>query len=157
MKVTQGLKAIRELGDQPCLACVCTNICDSRQLLRYGHDRQAGHWPVELKGDAMMQSEIESELRALRTDLDEIVNGTQSQENEWRRLGRISSVCAVLAGLVGAGFLIANAMIERTSTNQNFHDQLVMMGITFFILNIPLMLLGMALRKRSQPKFELKR
>jgi hypothetical protein len=43
MEVTQGLKATRDLGDQPCSACVCTNICDSRQLPRYEHDRQAGH------------------------------------------------------------------------------------------------------------------
>jgi hypothetical protein len=132
-------------------------FCDSRPLLRYGHDRQASHWLVELKGDAMTQSEIESELRALRSDVDEMVNGAQSREKEWRRLGLISSVSGIVISLIGAGFLIANVMIGRTSTNLNFHDQLVMMGITFIILNIPLMLLGMALRKRSQPKFEPKR
>ena len=105
----------------------------------------------------MMQSEIERELRALRSDLDEIVSGAQSQETEWRRLGLISSVSGVLVALAGAGFLIANAMVQRTSTNQNFHDQLVMMGITFIMLNIPLMLLGAALRRRSRPKFGPKR
>ena len=64
---------------------------------------------MELEGDAMMQSEIERELRALRSDLDEIVSGAQSQETEWRRLGLISSVRGVLVALAGAGFLIANA------------------------------------------------
>ena len=105
----------------------------------------------------MMQSEVESELLALRRDVDEIVSGAQSREIEWRRLGLISAVSGIVLSVIGACFLIANVMIERTSTNQNFHDQLVMMGITFAISNIPLMLLGMALRKRSRSKIESKR
>ena len=103
-----------------------------------------------------MQSEIENELRALRSDVEEMVEGAQSRENEWRRLGLISSVSGTLLALVGAGFLVANVIIERTSTNLNFHDQLVMIGITLGLSNIPLMILGMALRKRSRPMSELR-
>jgi hypothetical protein len=96
----------------------------------------------------MTQSAIENELRALRSDVKEIVDRAQSREDEWRRLGLISMVSGILISLTGAGFLIANVVIARTNTNSGFHDQLVMMGITFLILNIPMMILGLALRKR---------
>ena len=97
----------------------------------------------------MMQSQIENELRALRSKVEEMVDEAKFRENDWRRLGLISSVSGILLAVVGAGFLIANVTIERTSANFNFHDELVMMGITLGLLNIPLMILGAALRKRS--------
>lgn len=103
-----------------------------------------------------MQSEIESELLALRSAVDRMVNDTQFRENEWRKLGLISSVFGIILSLIGASFLIANVMIERTDTSSNFHNQLVMMGVMLVVLNIPLMLLGIALRKRSQPISEPK-
>jgi hypothetical protein len=88
-------------------------------MVALANDRRGGSKPVidpwNLR--AMMQSEIENKIRALRSDLEEIVKGAQSRENEWRRLGLISSVSGILLALVGAGFLIANVVIERTSTN----------------------------------------
>lgn len=99
-----------------------------------------------------MQSEVESELLELRRDIEAIANGAQLREAEWRRLGLISTVSGIVISLIGAGFLVANVMIERTNANQSFHDQLVMMGITFVILNLPLMLLGLALRKGYRPQ-----
>lgn len=103
-----------------------------------------------------MQSEIEDELLALRSAVDRMVNDAQCRENEWRRLSLISSVSGVVLSLIGAGFLIANVMIEGTAANSNFRNQLVMMGVMLVVLNVPLMLLGIALRKRSRPVFKPK-
>lgn len=100
----------------------------------------------------MIDPEVQSELFALRTLVEQSAANALGREKEWRRLARISSCCAILSALVGAGFIIANAAIEKTSTNLVFHDQLVMMGITLMVLNIPLMLLGSALRSGSKQK-----
>lgn len=102
----------------------------------------------------MTQSEIESELRALRSIVEGTASERQSRDKEWRRLGLISSVTGILVACVGAGCLIANVALARTAANLNFHDQLVMMGITLVILNIPLMLLGVALRTTLRHKPE---
>lgn len=105
----------------------------------------------------MTQSEIESELQALRSIVERTVGEGLSRDKEWRRLGLISSVTGILVGCIGAGCMIANVAIGRTSANLNFHDQLVMMGTILVMLNIPLMLLGMALRTTSKQKSELAR
>jgi hypothetical protein len=105
---------------------------------------------------SVTQSEIEGELRALRSILEGTISEAQSRDKEWRRLGLISSVAGILVGCVGAGFVIASVAIARTNASPNFHDQLVMMGITLVVLNIPLMLLGLALRTTMRQKSEPK-
>jgi len=62
----------------------------------------------------MMQSEVESELLALRRDIDEIANAAQLREAEWRRLGLISTVSGIVISLIGAGFLVANVITDMT-------------------------------------------
>jgi hypothetical protein len=48
--------------------------------------------PVEF---SMTQSGIENELRALRSDVKEIVDRAQSREDEWRRLGLVSMISGI--------------------------------------------------------------
>ncbi len=94
----------------------------------------------------MTHAEIETELLSLRSDLAWMVTNAKSRENEWRRLSLIAMATSILASVTGAGFMIANVVIERTGSNSNFHDQLVMMGIIFICLGVPLMIVGQALR-----------
>ena len=85
--VTQANRGAREPTDQPRSADISAIICDSPQRLRYGRDRRAGHRPVELTGDAMMQSEIETDLSAPRSDVEEIINGAQSRDYRMATVG----------------------------------------------------------------------
>jgi hypothetical protein len=105
---------------------------------------EAIHWPW-VRSKAMTQAEIERELLALRSEFNVLTERTQVRETEWRRLGLIAKVTGVLASITGAGFMIANVVVERTGSNSNFHDQLVMMGIVFIFLSIPLLIMGQAL------------
>jgi transcriptional regulator len=98
----------------------------------------------------MTQAEIEKELQTLRSNLNVLTERAQSRETEWRRLGLIARVMSVLCSLTGAGLMIANVTVERTASNANFHDQLVMMGIVFLLLGMPLMIIGQALRTPGQ-------
>ncbi|MBM7486073.1 MULTISPECIES: hypothetical protein [Bradyrhizobium] len=96
----------------------------------------------------MMQSEIETELRALRSELDAHAAGTKARDIEWRRLGLIAKASSILSSLTGLGFIITNLL--RTSPNTNFHDQLVMMSIFFILLAVPLMIIGQALHRPAR-------
>ncbi|TFW52007.1 hypothetical protein CT676_42945 [Bradyrhizobium sp. MOS001] len=98
----------------------------------------------------MMDTEVQAELLALRTLVEQSATNALRREREWRRVGRISSASGMLSSLVGLGFIITNIAIEKTNTNLIFHDQLIMMGITLMVLNIPLMLLGSAMRSGSK-------
>ena len=85
----------------------------------------------------MTPTEIEKELHALKSGIDALTERAQSRETEWRRLGLIARVMSVLCSLTGAGLMIANVMVEKTGSNSNFHNQLVMMGIVFLFLGMP--------------------
>jgi hypothetical protein len=98
----------------------------------------------------MIDSQVQAELAALRTLIEQSAVTALVRENEWRRIARISSGMGILSSLVGLGFILANVEIARRSTNLVFHDQLVMMGMTFTVLSIPLILLGSALRSGSK-------
>lgn len=98
----------------------------------------------------MTQAEIETELLALRSELNEQVTRAKSRDIEWRRLGLIAKISSILASLTGLGFTISNLMIPKTPSNSNFHDQLVMMGIFLILLSVPLMIIGQALHKSLQ-------
>ncbi|MGY4300450.1 hypothetical protein ACVWXN_008545 [Bradyrhizobium sp. i1.4.4] len=98
----------------------------------------------------MTQAEIETELLALRSELNEQATRAKSREIEWRRLGLVAKGSSVLASLTGLGFIISNLMISKTPSNGNFHDQLVMMSIFMILLAVPLMLIGQALHKSPQ-------
>jgi hypothetical protein len=98
----------------------------------------------------MTQAEIETELLALRSELNEQATRAKSREVEWRRLGLIAKGSSILASLTGLGFIISNLMIAKTPSNANFHDQLVMMSIFMILLAVPLMLIGQALHKSPQ-------
>jgi hypothetical protein len=97
----------------------------------------------------MTKAEIENELRALRSELDGVIERGHVRETEWRRLGLIAKVVGILASIGGAGFMIANVVVEKTGSNSTLHDQLIMMGIVFIMLSIPLMIMGQALRNAS--------
>jgi hypothetical protein len=98
----------------------------------------------------MTHAEIETELLALRSELNEQATRAKSREIEWRRLGLIAKGSGILASLTGLGFIISNLMISKTPSNGNFHDQLVMMSIFMILLAVPLMLIGQALHKSPQ-------
>lgn len=100
----------------------------------------------------MMDPEVQAELLALRILVEQSAMDALRREREWRRVGRTSSASGMLSSLVGLGFIITNMVIEKTSTNLVFHDQLIMMGITLMVLNVPLMLLSSALRTGSTHK-----
>ena len=102
----------------------------------------------------MMQAEIEKELQTLRSELNDLTRRVKSRQTEWRRLGLIAKATSVLASLAGAGFLIANVVVERTGSNSNFHDQLVMMGIVFIFMGIPLMIIGQAFHVTTSNRSE---
>jgi hypothetical protein len=76
----------------------------------------------------MTQAEMETELLALRSELNEQVTRAKSREIEWCRLGLIAKGSSILASLTGLGFMITNLVIPKTPTNSNLHDQLVMMA-----------------------------
>lgn len=95
----------------------------------------------------MTQAEIETELRALRAELEAQASRDQSREVEWRRLGRIAKASSILASLAGLGFIITKAMTTTTPSNALFQDQLAMMSVFFILLAVPLMIIGQALHK----------
>lgn len=94
----------------------------------------------------MTQAEIETELRALRAELEAQASRDQSREVEWRRLGHIAKASSILASLAGLGFIITKAM-TTTPSNALFQDQLAMMSVFFILLAVPLMIIGQALHK----------
>jgi hypothetical protein len=99
------------------------------------------------KETEVTQSEIETELRALRSELDAHAARAKARDIEWRRLGLIAKAISILSSLAGLGFIIANLAASRTPSNTNFHDQLVMMSIFFILLAVPLMIIGQALHR----------
>src|SRR3954447_10107350 len=95
----------------------------------------------------MTHAEIETELLALRSELNEQVARAKSREIEWRRLGLIAKGSSILASLTGLGFIITKAMTTTTPSNAVFQDQLAMMSVFFILLGVPLMIIGQALHK----------
>lgn len=96
----------------------------------------------------MIDPEVRSELLALRSIVEQSAAHALQREKEWRRLGLISTCCGLLSALVGLAFILGSGFVERASNDPVFRDQLVMMGITLMVINIPLMLLGSALRTK---------
>lgn len=97
------------------------------------------------EGEDMTQADNQTELLTLRSELNELIARAKSRDTEWRRLGRIAQVTCILVSVVGAGLMIANVTIERSGSNSNLHDHLVMMGIAFILAGLPLMFIGQAL------------
>lgn len=100
----------------------------------------------------MSDSNMQSELHALRSAIEQVAANDLRRETEWRRLARISSFCGILSALVGVGFMIAEGHIEKTSTNVVLLDQLVMIGAFLMLMSIPLVLLDKALRVGSRQR-----
>lgn len=100
----------------------------------------------------MSDSNLQSELHALTSAIEQVAANDLRRETEWRRLARISSFCGILSALAGAGFTIADRAVEKTSTNVVFHDQLIMMGIILMLMSIPLVLLDKVLRAGSKQR-----
>src|SRR4051794_32862681 len=72
--------------------------------------RRAAH----LKAPDMTQAEIETELRALRSELDAHAARAKARDIEWRRLGLIAKASSILSSLAGFGFIIASLVVSRT-------------------------------------------
>jgi hypothetical protein len=98
----------------------------------------------------MTPAEMETELRALRSELDAQVDGTKARHIEWRRLGLIAKLSGLLSSFAGLGFIITNLVVPRAPANSIFHDELVMMSIFFILLAVPLMIMGQALHRSPQ-------
>lgn len=104
----------------------------------------------------MTQSEIEAELRALGSMLKQKVEQDQCRETEWRRLGLLAKISGVICSLTGAGFIVANLLLDTRNASANFHDQMTMMGIVFVVVSTPLILLGQALHRGGRASFAIK-
>ena len=90
----------------------------------------------------MTQAEIEAELQTLSSQVQKMVEQGQSRENEWRRLGLMAKVLSILSSVGGAGLMVSNVWLQIRATNPNLSDQLLMMGIVFIVLSMPLMFAG---------------
>ncbi|MCK1288958.1 hypothetical protein IVB41_34195 [Bradyrhizobium sp. 44] len=65
----------------------------------------------------MTPAEMETELRALRSELDAQVDGTKARHIEWRRLGLIAKLSGLLSSFAGLGFIITNLVVPRAPAN----------------------------------------